>query len=82
MSDNTIRTAVDLLFKQLEALLLATGNKQLSASTHDENAEISFAVKQQKRTAETTVCDFLVFLRRVACSVDVAVTDGLQTMGV
>ena len=69
MGDNTIRSAVDLLFKQLYNLLMSVGLKQLSSGSHDEREEKSFAAKQQRRTAETTLCDFLVFLRRVACSV-------------
>lgn len=69
MGDNTIRTAVDLLFKQLYNLLSTVGLKQLSSGSHDDSEERSFTAKQQRRTAETTLCDFLVFLRRVSCSV-------------
>ena len=68
LRENTLRSAVDLLFQQLHDLQISIDTKQISPGPHDEREEASFALKQQRRTAETTLCDFLVFLRRVACS--------------
>ncbi|XP_048583459.1 probable E3 ubiquitin-protein ligase HERC1 isoform X5 [Nematostella vectensis] len=83
LPDNVVNCMVGLHSKQLETLLQAAGrhsadntlspaSSERTGETHSPiDTESVFSACEERRVAETALCDFLIFLRRFASTVTV-----------